>query len=482
MTSPNITMVLIDPGAVGLPVNNAQIPIYVGVAASGDIGVVREFARRSQVVETYGHGHLVDVLTEALAAGATSVKACRVTASDATTPAEDSDNTLVVTSITGEALNFLAVRIEVVSPSAGAISAGAVYARYTLDNWDIPNVEPTYSDVFKVPVNGVIVLPNVGLTVTLDPAQIPDIGDAAEFSTVPGHYGATDIAALSEPLRSPLAGEYTYLVFTGDAETAAAANTCALSVISLLSGLFSKAYFVGALAGAGLEPDTSVITATVSSVADPPFLSMGYGASYTTNAAAEIARGRTALREHEAAAIRIAGSLISTDPGRVASGALKHVVGTDYDSALKGDALHDARISVLRTWEPATKGLYVKRQRLLSQSGSNFRSWQHAAVMITALRAAHRINVQLMLDNMRANADGTIDGRDAADVKASTEKELKRVLADEQNARGTRGHVSAYSATVDRVLQLPALRIDIRIRPLYAVEDLTVALQYASEV
>jgi hypothetical protein len=243
--------------------------------------------------------------------------------------------------------------------------------------------------------------------------------------------------------------------------------------------MFNAARFVGALSGGGLQSDADLITAIAAAASDPPFLSLGFGAAYVNNPSPDIARSRMAIREHQAAAATISRIKISTDPARTANGALPRVLGTDYDAAEQGDALHDARVSVLRTWEPASQGLYIQRQRLLSAAVSNFTTWPHAAVMIAALRAAHRVAFLLIAETLRKAADNTMDPRDRADIKSAVEAELKRVLLDPLNVRGNQGHVSAVSAEVVATTLLPAVDIDIRIRSLDWPTDITFTLQYA---
>lgn len=484
MGAPSITLDLIDPGSLGQPISTDQVPIYFGVASQGDLNTVQEFGNLNDVIAEYDHGHLVDVAEAAFAGGADSVKLCRLTTSVAgdIVGEDDTDATLLLTSVTGTPLNFLRVRIECVAGGAGAISTGTRKIKYSLDAWDIPNIDPTFGADVTVPAGGSISLAGTGLTVVIETTQVPDVGDFIEFDVYAGHYGSTEIAAATTALQSPLAGDYTYAVYTGDAATAAAANTIANAIETQLSTLFSAARFIGALAGASRDTDTDVITAIAATAIDPPFLSLGYGAAYVTKSRAQQGRGRMSLREHEVAAIRIRQSLVSTDPGRVASGALGQVVGTDYDARLEGEALHDARVGTLRSWEPATKGLYITRQKMLADVNSNFVSWQLAAVMIVALRAAHKVGVQLILESLRRTSAGTLDPRDAADIERAMLGEIERVLLTPLNVRGTQGHISAASVSVSKTTPLPALSAAIRIRPLGWPDELTFTLEYADAV
>lgn len=486
MAGPRIIMRLVDPGALGVPVNNAQVPIYIGVCSAGPMYEVTEYTRDSALRDEddgHGHGHLVDVAAFALANGAESVKVMRVLAAvPGTKEVDGTDWPITVSSINGTALNFLRIRIEILTGTSGAVSGGNVLARYSIDAWDIPNTEPTYSQPFKVAANGEISIAGTGLVVDLDTAQTPVAGDDVEIDVTPAHYDATGVGNVTPGLRSPLAGPHTFLCYTGDGATASGANTLIGAMNTQLTTLFSEARFVGVMTGLGLDTDTAARTAIASTAVDPPFLSDGYGFGYVNAPTPAVGRGRYALREHDVAAVVASNQLISTDLGRTGSGAVDNLIYTDFDAALEGDAMYDARISVFRTWMPAAQGTFIQRQRLLSSAISNFITWPHAAVMLTALRGAHRVAFLLVLESLRRNPNGTLDARDNADIKAAVTAELNRLLLQEANARGSIGHVSALGVTVSKTTLLPSIGIAVKLRPLDYAEDIEVTLEYADEV
>lgn len=480
MSGPSISLQLIDPGASGRPVNTDQIPVYVGIAAQGSTTEVKTSTRPSQLVTEYLRGHLVDAASHHLAVGNREVKTLRVAA---TTPGAvdiDDSGPGFLSSVTGTPTQFLSVVIEVVT--SALVSSGNCAVRYSLDHWTIPGIEPTWSPTTKIPSNGQLPLSDTGLIAVFDTGDTPTVGDDVTFTTTPGEYNSGSVASAADVIRLPSAGDSTYWVFCGETALASSANTLATAIEGEILESFNAARFHGALVGGGLGSDSSLVTAIASQAIDPPFLSMGYGAAYVTNPVNAIGRGRLGLREHEVAAARIGLLLISTDPGRTASGELERVVGTDYDAAVEGDTLHDARVAVLKTWEPASEGFFIQRQRLLSSNVSNFISWQHAAIMIAALRAAHRVAFALVLEHFRTTEGNTLDPREAADIQSAVNAELERVLITPLNVRGMSGHVSAVGSTVSLSTELPAIDIEIRIRPLGYGEDLTFTLQYANEV
>lgn len=479
MSNPRIDLSVIDPGALARPQNTDQIPIFVGVCESGTNYEVRQFAREEALITYGGAGHLIDVAQSALQV-AESVRVMKVPRDDAGVfEALDSDDTLTATALTGVPLQFL--RGKIIITKSAIISGGTAEAKLSLDAWDIPFVDPSYSDVFVIPANGVVTLPGTGgLTVTLTVGQTPVVGAEFNFHTIAAHYDAAAIAACETPLLAPQAGIFTFLVFTGAPETAATANTNANAIKSLFLSFYSKGRFYPMLGSASLDVDTVVAAAFASTAVDPPFVSVGYGTAYWTSPRATPTRGRFALQEHDAAAVRIQGIAVSTDPGRGADKSIQQIVGVSYDAALEGSLLHDARIGTLRSWNPEATGYFVNRQRMLCAADSNFISWQFAAVMAEGLRATQRALFLFALETLRRTKTSTLDPRDAADVKTACEDEIDTVLVKKENARGLPGHISAKTVTPSLTAVLPELSVKVVLRPHGYPSDLTATLEYGN--
>lgn len=483
MAGPSINIGMVDPGSASRPVDLAQIPVYVGIAETGDLTRVRRFASPARLREQYTRGHLVDVAEVHLGVGNREVFCLRVDPSTAGAAAGDDIGGALLDDVTGTPTQFLAVRIEVLNgDGATAVSTGDLRVRYSLDHWGLEDINPTWSPSTPLPASGLLSLDGTGLVAEFGTAATPAANAAVSFTTTPGEFNATDIQGAAAIARQANAPQYTFICLTGETATASQANTNAVALGGELLTAFNAARFSAGLMGAGLEDDTDVIDAFGATFIDPPFLSVGYGAFYVASPTRAVGRAVVMLRQHEAAAMRVARSLISTDPGRTASGPLSRVVAIDYDAAVEGDALHDARIAVGRTWSPASEGYFIQRQRLLSKSTSNFQSWQDAAIMLVALAAAHRVAFQMVLELFRSTEANTLDPREAADIEGAVGAELEAVLIAPTNAKGTQGHVSAVGCSVSLTEELPAIIVGIRIRRHGYAEDLQFSLQYANIV
>jgi hypothetical protein len=167
------------------------------------------------------------------------------------------------------------------------------------------------------------------------------------------------------------------------------------------------------------------------------------------------------------AAARAARLLISTDMARYAEGSLGGVRKIEFDG--NADQTLDAvRISTLRT-HAGVPGFYIGQGRLKSPPGSDFVKVQYGRVMDRACRAIYEAMQPFLAEGFRTNSDGTIFENDAADVQSAGNAVLDAILNSPNNARGTRGHVSAAKFFVDRAHNLNTtgtIKTRTAIRPL----------------
>lgn len=490
MTLPALTFQIINPGSAARRAATDQVPIYFGVAEAGDLATIKTWGNPAEAAAHYTRGHLLDVIRHAFACGAKEVHSCRLTAAVAGstgTQVEEGSPDGTCT-IGGTLSSRVKVRVEI----DGAGGEGEATFRFALDYFGITNVDPTWSESILVPAASAYTIPGTAITLTFDDtAGDFVVGDTFTQDVYPGHYGATEIAACADLVRGdqcPPAA--TVLVFTGepppgvDNAGAATANTNIAAINSLVASLFSTADFFGAMAGCSEASAASVITATASTVATVPLVSAGYGRAYASNPQAQIGRAIMSLPEAEAVmGSRIAGSLISSDPARTASGALPRIIATNYDARLQGGSLEANRISTLRTYQKRlSPGVFVARQRVLDAPTGNFYSWQDIALMVAALRAVHPVAWLMIADGFRANADGTMDEIEAVAVDSAATRALGAVLLQPTNARGVQGHVTDAIAVASRTTVLPSVRVDISISRLGYAEAITFALQYGGGV
>lgn len=479
MAAPSISITLVNPGGSGAAASLDQVPIYCGTCESGDVATIQTFGSLADAEAEFTRGHLVDVIAYAFARGASEVKACRMTGATAAAASvvtqTGSGGTVVIGGTLSQELDC---KIEIMS--GGVI--GVATFRYTLDDFASSGVDPTYSETIVVPAGGVYTFPGTAMTATFDSDPTALVtGDTYEWTVQPAYYTATQVALVTDAVQLPAAGDATFLVYCGESTSAGTADTLAAGVISQINTLYSAGQFFAALYGASEDTDANVITAVDGTTASPPFVGGMYGKAYAVNPKATPGRGVLSLCAHEALAVRIAGSLISTDPGRTASGPLAGIVGTNYDARLEGDALYTARIGTLTTYASRLSGgVFARRVRLLDAPGGDFVSWQDAAVMIAAMRAVHPVAWINILESFRQTSTGTMDPRDRLALKSACDRALGAALLTPLNARGYQGHVTDASATVVATTQLPAIDVQIAIDRLGYGETLRFTLRYGS--
>lgn len=482
MVAPRILFAVTNPGGSGAPASIDQVPIFIGTSETGDVDTIQTFGDDLSAIETeFTRGPLVDLAAYALSCGIPSIKLCRVTGSVAAiisaVTQTGAGGTLAVTGTASEELDC---KVEITLGGAG----GVAKFKYTLDDFAASGVEPTWSEEILVPSGLTYTPPGTALVLTFDvDPTVLVAGDTYEFTTTPAYYGATQVTDLTDDVQSVDSGDATLMVYSGHAATAAAAATIGTTIASQLDTLFSKAYFLGAVFGAGRGTAAEFITATASQAWTVPFGGPLYGFVYVTSPVARPGRGTLALGAHELAGVRIALSQISTSPARTASGPLKKATGASYDARLQGSALYDARIGAPVTYQPRLSGgVFLQGVKLFDAPVGDFKDWPDAAVMIAALRAAHPVAWLQIEELYRTNANGTMDARDRADLKSAVMRALSQSLVEPLNVRGFPGHVSEVNATVVSTTVLPNVDVQIAIRRLGYGKFINFTLRYAGEV
>jgi hypothetical protein len=489
MARPSLSFQVVNPGATQRRVNTDQVPIYFGVAESGDLATIKTVGRESAAASDLTRGHLLDTVRHAFACGAKEVHYCRLSAAVAgslgTQAAEGTP--LGTLAISGTLSSRMRVRVEI----TGAGANGVATFRYSLDYFEIDNIDPTWSVDTLVPADGTHTPDGTALVLTFDDTGGDHaVGDAWTQDVYPGHYTATEIAALLAVIQASAPADANVLCFAGETPPgvsnagSTAANTIVVAINALQASLFAAAEFFAIAAGTTEASAASLITATAATIATPPLVSIGHGKGYSPNPSPTPARGMMAL-DFAGAVVgsRIAQSLISTDPGRTASGPLPRIVATTYDSRLEGGALEAARISTFTTYQRRlSPGVFVCRMRLLDGPLGDFYSWQDAAIMVAALRAVHPVAWLAVLEGFRQKANGTLDETEAVSLDQASTRALQVALMSPLNVRGIPGHVTNAIATASRSTVLPEVQVDFAIQRLGYAEDLTFTLQYAAEV
>lgn len=470
MTIPGQTFQLLDPG-LPASVPGLTASLVLGTSSAGDVDTVYAFTNPKDVVDTLGQGELAEALCSTLAVAGGPQYGVRLTGSIAgTVGTVDHTGTGTATVVVSGA-PYDGYTLKVLITKAGAL--GTAEFSYTLDGI-------TYSDVMVTPSGGSFtgIAATTGLTLTLSGTFVA--GDVYAFDCTAPFYSPTDLASGIDAVLA-LGTEFAFMQLAGEAAATSSGKLLAAALDGHALSLFNQARFVRTMLGAGQSDKATAIT--------------DYEAVSSRNVLATYGRcGMLSSKPMPGWAIvdrsivnpvaaRAANSLISTDLGRVASGALANVVSITHDEA-RTPMMDDKRFTTLRTVQ-GRAGFYVTNGRLLSPAGSDYRYWQHGRCMDAACRTAWIAQSMFIGASVRVVGAGTLDPRDAARWEGPVRTSLAETLISPDSAEGTPGHVSAFAYNIDRtnnVLASDTVKTSVGIQPRGYTKFLYTTLSYTTNI
>ncbi len=474
-TLPRQTLNILDPG-LGTVGQTERNVLVLGTSSTGTVDTLQAFSRKQDLVDTFGQGpgpedacRILDIaggpvyfmrLTGSVVGAAGSVTPTRVTTST---------GTLAVT--TGTAFDSYRVIVEVTK--TGGVGVGEF--KYSLDfttNAEIAtanNAGRSFSGEILIPAGGAYVIPDTGLTITFTDNGGPILfedGDTFRFDCTAPLYSTTNLATAVTALLLT-STDLATVVLTGEHATAAASATMFAAFNTHLASLQAQFRFVrGIMDGGSLENNrATAITAHASSQSSR--ISLCYGYADITSSKPIVGWGTPQRSYVGLVASRTAADLVSTDSARVASGAITGVVDIRTDEE-RSPLLNPANFTTMRTLQ-GEPGFYITQNNLRSASGSDFRYWQHGAVMDVASAVVIKAQQKFIKRGIRTNEDGTINNTDALRMESDVQSALSAALTAPKSAEGTPGHISDFGYAIDRtnnILASETLITTTKIRPL----------------
>lgn len=267
-------------------------------------------------------------------------------------------------------------------------------------------------------------------------------GDQYLFNTTGPTYSTTD---LTNQFTLALNGnpEFGFIIILGRTATASAAYTLATVVDTLMTTAASNYQFARALIETPADTTAaSIDNALQAAFATPnlPSLRVAVGAgdlNFTTSDGLQLQRCVT-----WAAAIQLALTSPGTDIAAVKLGGLPGVADILRDESVQG-GLDNLGFITARTWK-RKQGYYLSSAQIMGAIGTNFQYLALGRVMDEALNAAYGYLVDLVNDDLTANADGTIDEVTARGIDSSETAVIFQALSCPA------GDASGAQATLDR--------------------------------
>jgi hypothetical protein len=453
MTVPGQSFIIVD-GGIGnsSPASNAYV--VMGTSSIGTVNTLQAISAPDKVAGVFGQGPLAEALAHLLAEAGGPQYGMRITgsvpgASGAVTPTGGGP---VVTVTGAVAFDTYTVILEVLK--GGILGVGQF--RYTLDGGK------TYSGRVTIPGGGVYAIPNTNVSVTFA-AGTYLVPSTYAFNTTAPYYGSSDLAAAWTALRL-LPTQWRNGLLVGQPATAAGSTTIfnALETeVNTAANMFQWHRF--GLDYGGIDTAANVETAALGVEAER--LYAVYGQSRISSAKPIVGYGNPFVSNAVIVAARAAKGLLSTDPGRVLSGAL-NCTENSFDSNFSS-ILDDQKIGTLRSF-PNRGGVFICNAWLKSGPSSDFRYLQHGSILDVACEVAYREQLNFIGKIFRTVAGGTIDPRDKRSAEAQVLSSLDGALIQPTNEEGTEGHVSAIKYEIDDTVNLlttQLLKATVGIRP-----------------
>jgi hypothetical protein len=450
---PGQQFTVLDPG-LPAAVPGITASLALGTSSAGDYNKVYSFTNPKDVVDTLGQGELPELLCHALAVAGGPQYGVRVSGGvpgtvSAVTKVGTGDGTVAV-----GGLPYDGYSLKVLITKGGAL--GTAEFSFSLDG-------VTYSDVLVIPSSGTFanIAGVTGLTLTFASTFVA--GDTYSFACTAPFYTPTNLAdGIAGVLSSDV--DFAFMIAAGESVAASSGKLLAAALDLHAVSLFNQARFVRAMLAAGKSDKATTIT-EYAGINSPNVLAT-YGRCQMVSSKPLAGWGIIDRSIVNPVAARAASSLISTDLGRVASGALPGVVSISHDEA-RSPMMDAKRFTTLRTVQ-GRGGYYITNGRLFSSPGSDFRYWQHGRCMDTACRVAWVAQSSFIGASVRTVGAGTLDPRDAARWEGPVRTSLDDALLSPESAEGTSGHVSACAYALDRannVLASDSVKSTVGIKP-----------------
>ncbi len=467
MTLPDVTLQIND-GALGiLPGASPLVPCIIGTCTLGVTSTVYSFGDPTTAFNTLGYGPLTEAVCRSLGIAGGSVIAIPANPSVAGTSSavtHSGTGTSVQTVTVATANDSYSIQFNIV---AGAASLSALTAtfQYSLDGGQ------TFSVLYAVPVSGLFVIPNTGLTVTWAAGTFV-AGDTYAFTcTAPG-YSTTDLAtAITAALASPLT--YGFIHAVGQIGANAAATAAAVAAIDTQMSTAQSAYrYIWTLIEIATDTDANILAAFLS------VSSLRTSAWASTATVASAINGKLLNRSSGwCAAERAAAVNPGIDLGRVLDGSLKGVSAITRDERVT-PGLDSARIGTLRTII-GKNGYWITQPRMLAPLGSDYYLIQYRRIMDVACAVVHQALAQFINDTVLVDpSTGYIDNRYASNIEAYANSALNNALSFNNPP-----DVAAATAVVNRavnIISTGTIPVTVRITPNGYAKAITVNIGFVN--
>ena len=481
MTIPNVDITITD-GALGLaPSAITDVRAIIGTCSGGTANTIYPIKDPNDAVTTLGYGPLAEAVAFQLTVGGGTIYAVKAAtqtagAASAVTATQTGDG---VVAVTGNPYD--AYRAKVLITTSG--EAGTAKFEYSLDNGT------TYSNPITVPVGspGTYAITNTGITLTFTDGVAATswvAGDYFTFTCVEPLSSTTYVeAAMTALLADVREWRWVHLVGNSTPYSAGTTYTFCTSMKTKIEGaetLYRYAYAVCEARdideGVGTsETEAAWITSLNAGLTafESRRVMVGAGECELQSVIQQPGKGymrRSFLWPAMAQRVR---RPIHEDMGFIAqTGSLAGVSALYHNEDLV-PGLDDGRFATARSIVGAS-GYFATHGRMMASVGSDFILNQYREVMDLTCRTSRTAFLHYLNSDVRTNADGTIDERDALAIEGYALGMIKAALAS---------HCSNIAVSVNRLNNVQSTNqvlATVRIRPFGYAKDIDLNVGFAS--
>lgn len=465
----NIT---IQDGGLGiLPPSSDDVQAVIGCSSSGTELEVLSTRSIDELVDTFGHGPLVEAAAFSIQQSGAPVLAVKVpntTAGAASAVTKNGAGTSAVT-LSGTPYDTYDAIVEVVT--GGTIGSAGCVIKYSLDGGE------TYSANVALGTATTYAIPNTGITLNFAAGTLI-AGNTYTFTTEEPLWAAADLQDAIDVFAAGV-NEFSFMQIIGKAEAADA-----IAVDGKMTELATALRYSGALMHARDKESGDASNAAWRTAISTDFASFSSkrvsvsAGHYMITSPISGRRYRRPLSM--AVAARLCARPIHIDPGWVRDGALGGVGYSTSDGKLYHDervnpGLDTARFMTARTYI-GRPGLFVTNPMMMAPPGSDFIWWQYRRVIDKACKITREVLLDYLGGAVRLNTSGFILERDALEL----ESRLRSAFRDGIVAKGHASAVSAVVSRVDNIISTKTISVTIRVTPLGYVKAFEVDLGFTN--
>jgi len=448
-------IVKLKDGGLGLLANNPSgVHAKVGVASRAPVGQIVTLSDHGQIDDVIGVGPLADALLDSFVAGSSIIYAI---AAEADIPGVIGEVIHTGTSAgslaaAGAPLNAYSVVVEITT--SGRYNT-AVF-RYSLDGG------ATWSALVTVPVDGVYLIPDTGITLTFtedleEPPTSFVSGDRWSFAASAPQASTTAVnAAIDVLLDSQKSYDFIHVVGATDAAMWAALDARATEAF----GDFRYLHILAECRYPNADETVDEWVAAMETAA-ANFASTRVSVCAQFAQVSDIATGRLVIRNTAGLyAGRVSSIPVQQHPGEVSLGSIPSIVTLAPAGINSGhiSALDDARFITFRTYE-GMPGFYVNDGRIMAPPTSDYQQ-------VETRRTVDKASREVRLAGLRFHKGPATPGGIAA-FQAALQVPLGVMIADGE-IMGGRVVIPAGQ----NVLSTGKLRAQLRIVPVPIMREI----------